>query len=622
MIGSRAAFVVFALLMRACIIAQLPNRRTQPRYAKGEIPLRLQWHEREMTSLPQGPNPSDAQVARRLWLVALGVSLGAAILVVSPFFWLGNASGHDIAFHASSWLEVAGQWKEGIVYPRWCAWANNGFGEPRFIFYPPLSWMLGAALGFIAPWSTVPGIFIVLAQTVAGISMFTLARRFFSAGAALFAAACYTANPYALLVLYLRSDFAEQLACAFLPAVLLAGLQLCGLIENRWRSTPTVTAVFAFLFAGIWLSNAPAGVLVSYSMALLFVCGGAAQKSFAPLWRGACGLALGFGLSGFYLLPAAYEQRWVNIGQALSSGLQPSQNFLYTATTDPDHNAFNWIASNVALLLIVLTAMAALLARFYAKEPEEGKLAGKDYLAMALLGAASAILMVRPSSILWGLLPKLRFVQFPWRWMGILAVPYAYFAAAATRRRAGRIWVCVVILTVAGTATFLVHKAWWDPDDIPALQEAIANGQGFDGADEYDPLNDDHTELPAKAPAVQILTADGRQPSRQKAEIRMVRWTAEEKEFVLTSPQALRLAIRLLDYPAWRVEVNDRRVKPQSPETTSQMILPLSAGTQRIRIKLVDTPDRIGGVVVSILSLVAWGAFFGRGKWGRAKPSC
>lgn len=566
-----------------------------------------------MTFLSPGADQSDAHAARRGWFSAFGVSLGTAILIVTPFFWLGNASGHDIAFHASSWLDVAGQWKEGIVYPRWSEWANNGFGEPRFIFYPPLSWMLGAALGFVAPWGAVPAVFIVLVQTLAGISMFVLARRFLSSAVALFSAACYAANPYALLVVYLRSDFAELLAWALQPMVLWAALELCGLMENGRRSTSRMAAIFGFLFACLWLSNAPAGVISSYSMALLFVWAAIREKSFAPLGRGMGGLALGFGLAGFYLVPAVYEQRWVNIGQALSSGLEPAQNFLYTTIDDPDHNAFNWIASSVAMVLMVLTAIAALLARSTSKNRDDGKAAGKLWPVMVLLGVAAVILMIRPSSILWELLPKLRFVQFPWRWMGILAAPYAFFGAAAIARARGRwIWMSVVIVAVAGTATFLVRKAWWDSDDIPVLEDAIASGRGFDGTDEYDPISDDHTDLPGKAPRLQILPAKGDEPSVPHAGIRILRWTAEAKELSVTSPHPVRLAIRLLDYPAWRIEINGRRVRPQSRETTAQMILPLTAGTNRIALTLVRTPDRTLGGWLSAVSLLALVAAF----WG------
>ena len=473
--------------------------------------------------------------------------------------------------------------------------------------------MLGAALGLVAPWGAVPAVFVVLVQTLGGISMFVLARRFLSPAVALFSAACYAANPYALLIVYLRSDFAELLAWALLPMLLSAALDLCALTENGRRSTSRMAAIFAFLFACLWLSNAPAGVISSYSMALLFVWAAIREKSFAPVWRGIGGLALGFGLAGFYLVPAIYQQRWVNIGQALSSGLEPAQNFLYTTIEDPEHNAFNWIASSVAILLMVLTAVGALLARNTSDNRDDGKAARKLWPPMVLLGVAAVILMIRPSSILWELLPKLRFIQFPWRWMGILAAPYAFFGGAAIARARGRwIWMSVVIVAVAGTATFLVRKAWWDSDDIPVLQDAIASGRGFDGTDEYDPISDDHTDLPGKAPRVEILPAKGAQPSLGKAEIRILRWTAEEKELNVMSSHPVRLAIRLLDYPAWRVEVNGRRVKPQSRETTAQMILPLTAGTNRIELTFVRTLDRTVGSLLSAVSLLALLAAF----WG------
>ena len=56
--------------------------------------------------------------------------------------------GHDFDFHLVSWFDAQQAGGTALFYPHWTPSANFGAGEPRFIFYPPLTWMLGAALGF------------------------------------------------------------------------------------------------------------------------------------------------------------------------------------------------------------------------------------------------------------------------------------------------------------------------------------------------------------------------------------------------------------------------------------------------------------------------------------------
>src|SRR5215813_13558616 len=138
------------------------------------------------------PEPGGESSLRE-WAAAAGLSLLAAAAVVSPFFFLGTASGHDISFHMASCLDVAGQWKQGIVFPRWAEWANFGYGEPRFIFYPPLSWLLGALLGTIVPWNAVTAVLVVCVLTLAGVAMYALLRSSVAnRGGALLGAACFT----------------------------------------------------------------------------------------------------------------------------------------------------------------------------------------------------------------------------------------------------------------------------------------------------------------------------------------------------------------------------------------------------------------------------------------------
>ena len=556
-----------------------------------------------MTESPHQGLSSSPPLAWRDSLLALLVSTATALAIVAIFAVRGNPSGHDFEFHAASWLEVAGQWRQGILYPRWAEWANWGFGEPRFVFYPPLSWMLGAALGIVVGWKLVAGAFVVVAQTVAGVCMFALARRTLPRRGALFAAFCYAGNPYALLVVFMRSDFAEQLASAFLPLLLNCLEEL--LCAQEWKRLRRCLVLFSTVFAAIWLCNAPAGVLASYSAALLFAWHAIRVRSWKPLVRGAAGFALGFGLCAFYVLPAAYEQRWVRIGEALASGLRPSDNFLYTLINDPEHNLFNWIASTTAVAMIVLAGAAGVAAYQHAARSEQKEL----WQRMMLLSAAASVLMLSVTAPLWKLLPKLAFLQFPWRWMIVLAVPLAYFLGASSRGRLGWIWIVVIAAAIGTGGTTFVQQTWWDTEDIPVLQEAIASGAGYEGVDEYDPAGDDHSELPQGAPRARAVSSGGE--VAKSVRLHIERWGPEEKLLRVSAREPLRVELRLLRYPAWRVMVDGKEVFPETAEKTAQMVVPLPAGESEIAARFTRTTDRWLGLIVSGLSALLSAALLG-----------
>ena len=553
-------------------------------------------------------HPSHNSSNSRDWLHAALVSLGVSIAILAPFFWLGNASGHDISFHAASWVDVAVQWKEGILFPRWSEWANYGYGEPRFIFYPPLSWILGGALVSLVSIKAAAGAFVVLVQTFAGTSAYALAKKFASRGGALAAAACFAANPDALLIIYVRSDYAELLAMAFYPLLILVVLQLCGWFGNLRDGKRKHIVLFALSFAAIWLANAPAGVIASYSAALLFAWAAITQKSWKPATRGAAGIALGLGLAAFYLIPAAYEQRWVNISQALSAGLAPRENFLFAGAGDPDHNHFNHVASAAAVLtMILIAAFAWITWRDINAGRERGMKDGarRAWTALVLLAMAASLLMVNIALPLWRVLPELRFVQFPWRWTSILAVVFCPFLAwGLTGRKRPWVWLAGVLVLLAGCGTYLAKNTWWDADDFPTIQYDVELGHGFEGTDEYDPLGDDHLDLAQKQPRAQLMD---HHPDSGSANVDVEVWTPENRVVRVQTRYPALVALRLLDYPAWRFSVNGGPVRQKHLSGVQAVTIPVPAGTSVVRAEFARTPDRTIGGLVSAASLLAVG---------------
>jgi len=560
----------------------------------------------EVYKQPIAPNAT-----RNEWRSALLLASLTASAVVMPMLFLGNASGHDFQFHLASWLDVAGQWREGILFPRWAEWANWGFGEPRFIFYPPASWLLGATLGSILPWKMVPGAFIWLALVLAALSMWRLAREWLPGRQALTAGILYAVNPYHLVMVYYRSDFAELLASALFPLVVLGALRVA---RDGWVRVPGLALAFAL----IWLSNAPAAVIATYSLSLMLVVGFALRRDLRPLFAGATAMVGGFGLAAFYILPAAWEQRWVQISQALTENLRPAQNFLFTHSNDPEFVLFNWKVSSVALGTILVTALAAV------SVARQRRTFLQLWWTLLALGAASAFLMFPPSVFLWQHLPKLQFVQFPWRWLLALDVVFAVFVAAIlqTSRKQWLGWT-VILLATGAIGTTLANGTWWDSEDIPVLMNAIRSQHGYEGTDEYEPLGSDRYQLPGQPPASaddsdqaslnelantaapKIATIDResevRTPMNDK-NAHIERWSAETKVFSSKTNQPVALALRLLNYPAWEMEVDRTVVRGGSLPDTGQLWLQDPAGEHSVDVFFQRTWDRTAGSAISILS--------------------
>jgi hypothetical protein len=482
-----------------------------------------------------------------------------------------------------SWLEVLSQWKQGIIYPRWAELANFGYGSPQFVFYPPASWTIGAALAAIVPWTLASGMVIWIALVAAGVSMFILAREWFDRRDAIFAAVLYAVNPYHLLIVYWRSDFAELLASWLLPLLLL-------LVLRSRNGNKRVVIFFALILACAWLTNAPAAVMVHYSLALLLIVLAWRHRSPRVLLAGGFAVLLGGALATFYLLPAIYEQKWVDIAQAVSQGYRPIDNFLFVHTTDAEHNAFNRVVSWIAGAEIAVTIATAWAGRKWRHRAPE-------LWYPTVVWAGACVFVTLPiSAPLWSVLPKLRFMQFPWRWLLCLGIPFTLLGTIAVRRWTSRIALYVAMLGVVAFVWHHYQVPYWDhADDLGEMRDNMATNAGYEGTEEYTPAAADPSAVDKDARRVSVEGA-------AHATIHVAQWNARQKLFTADLSAPDNLVLKLFAYPAWRVEVNEHVVQVQTRENSGQLLVPAQAGVNRVRITFVRTWDRVAGLWVSVFA--------------------
>jgi hypothetical protein len=588
-----------------------------------------------------------------------------ALIATLPLAIHGNSCGHDFDFHIQSWLAICQQWHQGTFYPHWIEAANYGAGEPRFVFYPPLSWMLGAILGAILGWPAAPIAFTLIILTASGFSMNKLAREWLPPNAATVAACAYILNPYALFAAYERTAYAELAAGIWLPLIILYALrtnagaprldsetrvsakgpvapiptEIChpeGSAEGAeskdlqfQRSPPSAsnTIPLALTIAAIWLTNAPAAVMACYTLAAITIWKSVTEKHWQPILNSAVSLTLGLGLASFYIVPAAYERRWVDIARAIGPGMRIEDSFIFAHTGESFHDQVLHTAS-----LIFVTMLVAIY--IFVWTIWKRKTAQSLLVPLSVTAAALFVLQLTQSSLIWRIAPELRFLQFPWRWTLVLSIAFALSLGAALATRATRptesnfrLHAAAILIAALAAVSLGTHFFWQPCDEEDAVSAQVAvfeAGTGFEGTDEYTPLGADNSLIQQGLPMLRLLDSadaevalsndnpDDGNPSyipRDKDHLpiqaKIEHWLPNQKVLTITTHSPGYAVLRLMDYPAWQVLANGTPVLNRPHRDDGLMIIPVQTGFTRIEIIYAATPDLWWGRGLTATSLLA-----------------
>jgi hypothetical protein len=545
--------------------------------------------------------------AVRRWLAPAPLTaLAVAVLAVLPALLvpgiLATRAGGDSPFLLQRVQQMAVTLAAGHVPPRWMPDGAYGLGYPFWNFYAPLVYLYAGLVALLG--GGVVGaikVAVLACFLAAAAGMYRLGERLWgSAGAALVASAAYTLAPYHLVNLYVRGDaLAELAAYAVFPWLLVA-------IDHarRRRSAGSIAGV-AVACAALALAHNVSAVLF-VPVALLFLVwprerGPGASRlagsehdprgrppgpepvdwarvpwarrpaawTLAALdwvewrawrrWRSlrgrgllaaVAGLALGLALAAWFWVPALAERGQVQLAANTTGYFNYAGHFRGLDAVDV-RPVFDYTVNagrqpwRVGLAQLALAALGTVLAWRRGRRREAG---------LWLVVGFGALVMITPlSRPLWAALPLLPFVQFPWRWLSVVAFATSLLAAPVGAGRWWRAALAVAVLALAtlpGLTVETLSVRAVDRADIQSF-EVFSNNLGTTVRSEYLPT----AVQPRPASSVDVVQGREGVPRAQAgiASVTLLRSgpTFQEWQVDVAGDQPATVAFPTLWFPGW-----------------------------------------------------------------------
>lgn len=443
--------------------------------------------------------------------------------------------------------------KEGQFPVRFLGRLNDSYGYPVANFLYPGFLYIGSFLHGIG-LSFVTSIKAILAGSLVGAAFFIYGwlRKQFQPFSASLGAVGFVVLPYIGFDLYTRGSVGEILA--FL------GVAMC-----LYSIAKTSRAFFAVSFAFLILAHNSLALLFAVFLMVYLLNEKRVNTFLTPT-------LIGLGISSFFWIPAIMERSFT-----LFDSVQVARSQEYFISTES--------------LYLVMSGLFIMGLVWILRLRHRG-------ITFFFWCSGIAIFLASPwSSFLWETALFNRLLQFPFRFLSLLAVSVPFLIAASIEKRPKRYgWYILVFFVAIWTRdvsrTLASFQSANHPESYYLTNEATTTVQ-----DEYLPRW--ASEQPKERVVERIVFYEGR------GEITPDVFTRHAFRVSVNAYQESVLQINTLYYPGWGVAVDNRSVEIDYSNLFGLMRIPVSAGKHTVEVAFRETPFRFMVDCISVLSLAA-----------------
>ena len=490
---------------------------------------------------------------------------------------------------------------------RWVPDMGYRFGYPQFNYYGPIPYyfmsfanMLGldlfdsVKLGFIIP--------LVLGN----LAIFYLGLTLMGETGGFAAAILYAYSPYRGSDIYSRGAMGESWAYIFLPLIVL------GIKKLSEKPSAKYSALLALSFGGL-LATHNISTLMFTPLILVYVAYLIISKSklnikkifieskrfiIAFLWGGA--------IAAFFFLPVIFEKQFAHTETMLGGYFDYRAHFVsfkqlfftsfwgYGSSEMGPTDDLSFFFSPV-MLLTIFTSAVLLFIRLLKR-----KFSGLEITVsiFAILGLAATFMVHEKSSFIWSLVPPLAYLQFPWRFLVVanffFALVGAYTFAYVSSENSKWLVISFFAITFLFSAPLFRPNSWLELSPDEKLSGYLWDRQMTISIFDYLPTS---AKTPPTYPApIQPLS------STKYFSIENLKKGSNWISFDYQSGEYSSVKLNLLDFPGWKVYDNGKVVDHYN-DKDGIIVVNLAPGNHQVTARLKDTPVRIIGNLISLVSL-------------------